>query len=224
MRALVIEDNKDIADCIGQSLTSMGFACDCFSEGKFLESASAVAEFDIIVLDLNLPDMDGLAALKTYRDSGGSTPVLIISARISTGDKVMGLDLGADDYLVKPFALDEFEARIRALLRREAASKSTRLEFGDLVYHQTTREVSAGGESLNLSPRELAALEVLITRAGSITSKQHIANHIFSFDDAADTSSVEIYIHRIRKKLSSSRVSIVTRRGLGYALKTTDVE
>ena len=190
-----------------------------FSEGRYLESANAVADFDIIILDINLPDIDGFSVLKNYRDGGGSTPVLIISARIAVTDRVAGLDLGADDYLVKPFALDEFEARVRALLRRESITKSPVIEYGDLVYQQSTREFRMNDDELTLSPREMAALEILMLRAGSVVSKQHIANHIFNFDDSADTSSVEIYMHRVRKKLQNSNVAIVTRRGLGYVLK-----
>lgn len=219
MRALVIEDNTDIAECITQSLDQMGIASDWFTEGRYLESASAVADFDIIVLDLNLPDMDGFTALKSFRDRSGTTPVLIISARISVADRVSGLDLGADDYLVKPFALDEFEARVRALLRREAGNKSSLLEFGDLSYNQSTREILVNEQDLGLSPRELAVLETLLQNAGEVISKQHIADHIFNFNDDADVSSVEIYIHRLRKKLADSNISIVTKRGLGYALR-----
>lgn len=219
MRALVIEDNNDIAECIIQSLSDMGFASDWFTEGKYLQSASAVAEFDILILDLNLPDIDGFTALKAFRENGGTTPVLIISARISVADRVSGLDLGADDYLVKPFALVEFEARVRALLRRESSTRSPSLEYGDLCFVKTTREFLLNGENLNFSPRERAVLEILILKKGQVISKQSIASHIFNFDDVADVSTVEIYIHRLRKKLADSIVRIITRRGLGYSLK-----
>ncbi len=224
MRALVIEDNSDIAECIVQSLSDMGIASDWFAEGKYLQSSIAVAEFDILILDLNLPDTDGITVLKEFRAGGGTTPVLIISARISVADRVSGLDFGADDYLVKPFALDEFEAWVRALLRRDSGARNPCLEFGDLSFVQTTREFLVDGKDLDFSPRERAVLEILIQKKGQLISKQSIASHIFSFDDEADISSVEIYIHRLRKKLSDSNVRIVTRRGLGYALNIDGVD
>ena len=153
---------------------------------------------------------------------GDKTPVLIISARVSVSDRVAGLDLGADDYLVKPFALDEFEARVRALLRRESKNKSEVVEFGDLHYNQITREFSLRGAEFDLSPRERAVLETLMQKKGDVISKESIANHIFSFDDLADASAIEIYIHRLRKKLTASNVSIATKRGLGYVLQKLD--
>jgi two-component system response regulator TctD len=219
MRALIIEDNSDIAECIIQCLTDAGITSDWFLEGKFLKSALSVANYDIIVLDLSLPDMDGLNALKAIRDDGISTPVLIISARISVEERISGLDLGADDYLVKPFALDEFEARVRALLRRKFASSSPTLEFGDLSFNQTTREFLFNNEHIELSGRERAVLEILIQKNGQIVSKERLAENIFNFNDEADISSIEIYVHRLRKKLSHCSIKIATRRGLGYVLE-----
>ena len=222
MRALVIEDNCDIAECIVESLKDMEITSDWFKEGAYFERAVSAGEFDIIILDINLPDTSGFSILKKYRNAGGTTPVLIISARISVSDRVMGLDIGADDYLVKPFALDEFEARVRALLRRESQNKCEVIEFGDLNYNQNTREFLLKGLAFNTSPRERAVLEILMQKKGDVMSKESIANHIFSFDDLADTSAIEIYIHRIRKKLASSNVSVATKRGLGYALQKLD--
>jgi two-component system response regulator TctD len=222
MRALVIEDNCDIAECIVESLKQMEINSDWFKEGVYFERAVTAGEFDIIVLDINLPDACGFSILKKFRSNGGKTPVLIISARISVSDRVMGLDLGADDYLVKPFALDEFEARVRALLRRESQNKCEVIEFGDLSYNQNTREFLLKGIAFDSSPRERAVLEILIQKKGEVMSKESIAHHIFSFDDLADPSAIEIYIHRIRKKLGSSNVSVATKRGLGYALKKLD--
>lgn len=219
MKALVIEDNTDIAECIVQSLSDMDITSDWFKEGKYVASAFAVAQYDILILDLNLPDGDGFEVLKTFRESGGNTPVLIISARISVTDRVSGLDLGADDYLVKPFALNEFEARVRALLRREFSSRSPSIEYGELTLNQTTREFSLAGNHPDLSGRERSVLEILIQKQGSAVGKGTIASHIFNFDDEADVSAIEIYIHRLRKKLAGSSVSIVTHRGVGYALK-----
>lgn len=221
MRSLIIEDNQDIAECIQQSLSDMNIASDWFSEGKYVESACAVADYDIIILDLNLPDSDGLDILKRFRQNGKNTPVLIISARISVSDRVSGLDFGADDYLVKPFSLDEFEARVRVLLRRQFASQSPLVEYGDLGFDPATREFFVNGTPIELSGRERAVLEVLIQKNGNVASKEHIASHIFGFDDEADISAIEIYVHRLRKKLQNANAHIVTRRGLGYALEIT---
>ena len=219
MKALVIEDNSDIAECIVQSLADMDIVSDWFNEGKYVSSAFAVAQYDILILDLNLPDGDGFEVLKAFRENGGSTPVLIISARISVTDRVSGLNLGADDYLVKPFALDEFEARVRALLRRKFSSGSPLIDFGELTLNQTTREFSVDGKNLVLSGRERSVLEMLIQKQGSAIGKEAIASQIFNFDDEADASAIEIYIHRLRKKLIDTSVSIVTHRGIGYALE-----
>ena len=219
MKALVIEDNTDIAECIVQSLADMDIVSDWFNEGKYVSSAFAVAQYDILILDLNLPDGDGFEVLKAFRENGGSTPVLIISARISVTDRVSGLNLGADDYLVKPFALDEFEARVRALLRRKFSSGSPLIDFGELILNQTTREFSVDGKNLVLSGRERSVLEMLIQKQGNAIGKEAIASHIFNFDDEADASAIEIYIHRLRKKLIDASVSIVTHRGIGYALE-----
>ena len=222
MRALVIEDNSDIAECIIESLSQMGITCDWFSEGHYFEASIAVATFDIIILDINLPDTDGFTILKKYRLSESQTPVLIISARISVEDRVHGLNIGADDYLVKPFALNEFEARVRALLRRDTKTKSETITFGDISYNQTTREFSIYDKVLTPPPRERAVLEILIKKQGDVISKEHIAQTIFNFDDLADISAIEIYIHRLRKKLKDSMVTIATHRGLGYALELNE--
>ena len=219
MKALVIEDNNDIAECIVQSLSDMDIVSDRFKEGKYVTSAFAVTQYDILILDLNLPDGDGFEVLKTFRENGGNTPVLIISARISVDDRVSGLNLGADDYLVKPFELDEFEARVRALLRRKFSSSSPIIDYGELSLNQTTREFTVDGKNLVLSGRERSVLEMLIQKQGSAIGKETIASHIFNFNDEADTSAIEIYIHRLRKKLTDSSVSIVTHRGIGYALE-----
>jgi two-component system response regulator TctD len=219
MRALIIEDNSDIAECIVQCLADIGITSDWFQQGKFLKSALSVADYNIIVLDLSLPDMDGLDALREIRNDGISTPILIISARISVEERISGLDLGADDYLVKPFALDEFEARVRALLRRKFASSSPTIALGDLIFDQITREFLFKKEHIDLSGRERAVLEILMQKNGQVVSKERLAENIFNFNDEADISSIEIYIHRLRKKLSHCNIKITTRRGLGYVLE-----
>lgn len=219
MRVLIIEDNADIADCIQHSLSDMGIASDWFARGGLLKEAFRSAEYDLVILDLNLPDIDGLKALKAFRSTDQLTPVLIVSARISIDERVKGLDLGADDYLIKPFDLQELEARVRALLRRQGESRGPNIEFDALSFDQTTREFELDGEELNLTPRERSVLEILIRQGGDVISKARIADHVFNFDDEAGTSSIQLYVHRIRKKLTSSSITIATRRGLGYALQ-----
>lgn len=219
MRALIIEDTEDIAECMQQSLSDMGLSSDWFTEGQHVNAAMDFTEYDVLILDLNLPDTDGLAVLKTLRDTGNSTPVLIVSARISIEDRVSGLNLGADDYLIKPFDLHEFEARIRALLRRDKGARIPTLVFGALEFDQTTREFRANGAPLELSPRERSVLETLLRQNGAVMSKERIAQHVFSFDDDAGVSSIELYVHRLRKKLVDTNVRVVTKRGLGYLLQ-----
>ncbi len=218
MRALIIEDQDEIADVFEQSLNDMAIASDRFARGAQALEAFRFVDYDLLILDLTLPDIDGLEVLRKLRTTGVRTPVLIVSARIRLQDRVAGLDLGADDYLVKPFDLAEFEARVRALLRRDVDSRSPSLTVGGLSFDQASREFRLAGRSLNLSPRERSVLEVLIRQKGGVISKERIAQHTFSFDDEAGVSSIELYIHRLRKKLVGSDVTIQTHRGLGYAL------
>ncbi|MBL4629901.1 MAG: response regulator [Paraglaciecola sp.] len=219
MRALLIEDNDDIADCMQQSLLHMDIASDRFAKGQLGLDACKVAAYDLLVLDLNLPDMDGLAVLAKVKKAQPEIPVLIVSARISIEDRVKGLDLGADDYLIKPFDLTEWEARVRALFRRGKNERDMRIQFSSLEFDQTTREFWLSGEVLELSPRERSVLELLIRKNGGVMSKESIADGVFSFADEAGVSSIEIYIHRLRKRLENSAISISTKRGLGYALQ-----
>ena len=219
MRALIIEDTDDIAECMQQSLSDMGLASDWFAEGARLRSALDLTAYDILILDLNLPDADGLELLRTMRAQGNPTPVLVVSARIRIEDRVHGLDLGADDYLVKPFDLHEFEARVRALLRRDKEARSPIIRFGALAFDQATREFLLDGDALMLAPRERAVLETLIRQNGAVISKERIAQHVFSFDDDAGISSIQLYVHRLRTHLVDTNVRIVTKRGLGSLLE-----
>lgn len=218
MRALIIEDNHEIADCMSQSLDHMGVASDHFDKGELGIEAAKLVEYDVLILDLNLPDIDGLKVLAYFKKNIPTIPVLIVSARIAIEDRVKGLDLGADDYLIKPFVLDEWEARVRALFRRGSKSSSLILSFKELEFDQASREFMINKNVLELSPRERSVLEILIRKNGNVISKENIADHVFTFDDEAGVSSIEIYVHRLRKKLSPYNVTIKTVRGLGYSL------
>ena len=222
MRAIIIEDNEEIADCMQQSLHDMGITSDRFTEGKLFSHALTLVDYDLAVVDLNLPDTDGLQLISSLRKKNSTTPILIVSARTSIEDRVTGLDIGADDYLIKPFDLNEFEARIRALMRRRAAAIKQTISLGKLVFNQSSREFELNGENLDLPPRERAVLEILIRQDQRVASKEYIADHIFNFDDEASVSSIEIYIHRLRKKLAGTGLEIDTKRGLGYLLRLTD--
>ncbi len=220
MRAIIIEDTDEIADCMQRSLQDMGITSDRFAQGKLFSHALTLVDYDLAVVDLNLPDSDGLDLIANLRKQQNTTPVLIVSARTSIEDRVTGLDIGADDYLIKPFDLNEFEARIRALIRRRPDSIRPIIALGELIFDQSSREFELHGEIMELSPRERSVLEILI-RQGRVISKEYIADHVFNFDDEASVSSIEIYIHRLRKKLLGSSLEIGTKRGLGYLLRVT---
>ena len=218
MRALIVEDNIEVADCIGQALKDMGLAIDSFARAALGWHALQSAEYDLIVLDLNLPDRDGLSLLKQARGRGNKTPLLIVSARTGIDERVAGLDLGADDYLVKPFSLHELEARVRALLRRSRETRLNRIEYAGLGFEQKSREFYAGGQRLSLPPRERSVLEILIRQGGQVISKESIAARIFNFDDEASPTCIELYVHRLRRRLDAFGVLIETQRGRGYLL------
>ena len=219
MRILLVEDNAALADGVIGALQQMGHTTDLVVDGDEALDALAVGPFDLVILDLTLPGLDGLDVLRELRARNRETPVLILTARTGITDRVKGLDLGADDYLCKPFELAELEARVRALLRRQGPSKSPVLQHGELAFDTLKRTASLCGCPLELSRRETAVLEVLLSRPGHVISKEFIAERIFSFDDEAQPSAIEIYIHRLRKKITDKGPSIRTVRGLGYMLE-----
>ncbi|NVJ93465.1 MAG: response regulator [Methylocystaceae bacterium] len=221
MRILVVEDHADLARSIMRSIKQMGHAVDVLDDGELANDVLKTENYDLLVLDLNLPTMDGLEVLKYFRDRGGITPVLILTARAEVEDRVVGLDLGADDYLTKPFEIAELEARVRALLRRHQTKRNPLIKAGTLVFDTNTRTFLINGYDFSLTPRERGVLEVLIRNHGNVVPKDQIFEHIFNFDDEADLSAIEIYISRLRKKLKDEEVTIRTIRGLGYMLEST---
>lgn len=219
MRVLLIEDDAILADGLTRSLRQSGYAVDWSSDGEEAEAILRSQEFDLVILDLTLPGIDGLDLLRKYRDRKGSAPVFIITARSEVDDRIRGLDLGADDYLTKPFDLGEFEARVRALMRREHGAGLGRLTIGELALDLAARRAFIDNRPLELPKRELSILEVLMTRQGSILNKDQIIDRIAEFDEDISASAIEIYISRLRRKLEPAGVSIRTIRGVGYSLE-----
>ena len=219
MRILIAEDDTIIADGLSRSLRQGGYAVDWAPNGVEADTALVTVYYDLLILDLGLPKMSGLEVLKRLRARNSQLPVLILTALDGTGDRVKGLDLGADDYMVKPFELAELEARMRALIRRAAGHDKPALTCGSLCYDSTGRTFALGSQPLSLTPREHAVLEHLMLRSGKPASKEALSEKIFGIDQTASADAIEIYIHRLRKKLDGADVAIVTLRGLGYLLE-----
>ena len=219
MRLLLVEDNADLADGLLRALRRQGYAVDWVADGIEADEILARQYYDLVVLDLGLPGIDGLDVLRRLRRRRARAPVLILTARGDLTERITGLDLGADDYLTKPFDLGEFEARIRVLLRRNQRDRAPHIKHGALVFDTVGRRVSVNGRPLEMPRRELCVLEILLSRVGQVVSKEQIAEQLFSYDDDTSLSAIEIYIHRLRKKLAPAGVSIRTVRGLGYLLE-----
>ncbi|HXN16083.1 MAG TPA: response regulator [Usitatibacter sp.] len=219
MRILLAEDNRVLGDWLEKALRHDGFAVDCMRDGADADHVLLTQHYDAVILDLGLPRVDGLEVLRRLRRRGSQVPVLVLTARGETDDRVRGLNLGADDYLPKPFALSELEARLNALIRRSQGGANPKLALGPLEYESVSRMFRLQGEALALRPREHAVLEVLLMRAGKAVSKAALHEHVFSLDATTGPEAVEIYIHRLRKRLEGSGVAIVTLRGLGYVLE-----
>ncbi len=218
MRILCVEDDVELADVISASLRLRGHVIDMVHDGETADAAHFSENYSLVILDLSLPKIDGLEVLRRIRDRDRQTPVLIMTARASIADRVAGLDRGADDYLAKPFALEELEARVRALLRRNTAAGENTLTLGDVSLNLEGRRVDICGNKLNLPRRELGVLELLMIEAGKVVSKERLHEHVFGLDDEVGVNAIEIYIHRLRKRLSMANISIKTYRGLGYMI------
>ncbi|MBX9964833.1 MAG: response regulator transcription factor [Burkholderiales bacterium] len=223
MRLLIVEDDPVIADGLLRTLRAAGHAVDHAIDGAQADQALAQYPYDLVVLDLGLPRMDGMEVLKRLRARGTHLPVLVLTARDSLDDRVTGLDAGADDYLAKPFDLPELEARVRALLRRREASGGGRIEIGAITVDTAGRSAYHGSERLDLSAREFGVLELLARRAGRVVSKEQLVESMTGWDEDVGTNAIEVYVHRLRRKLEPAGVNIRTLRGLGYLIeKSTD--
>ena len=219
MRILIAEDDSILTDGLTRSLRQSGYAVDAVSDGIAADAALMAQEFDLLILDLGLPRMSGLEVLSKLRARQSRLPVLILTAADSVEQRVKGLDQGADDYMAKPFSLSELEARVRALARRGAGGGSTILRHGKLEFDQTGRVALVNQQTLDLSAREVSLLEILLTRSGRMVSKTQIVDHLCEWGEEVSSNAIEVYVHRLRKKLEDSGIKITTVRGLGYCLE-----
>ena len=223
MRILIAEDDAIIADGLSRSLRQAGYAVDWAANGLDADTALLTVSYDLLILDLGLPKLSGLEVLKRLRARNSQLPVLILTALDGTHDRVKGLDLGADDYMVKPFELAELEARVRALTRRSAGTAPT-IQCGALSFDQVGRVAQIDGAPLDLSAREVGLLEVLLARMGRLVSKDQLVDHLCGWGEEVSHNAIEVYVHRLRKKLEPSGATISTVRGLGYCFEKSAPE
>jgi two-component system OmpR family response regulator len=219
MRILIVEDDPVLADGLTRSLRQADYAVDCARDGTEADNVLATQTYDLAILDLGLPGLDGFDVLKRLRRRGSGIPVLVLTARDAVPDRVKGLDLGADDYLTKPFDLPELEARVRALIRRGQTGGSAVLTHGPLTLDTSGRRATLNGAPLELSARELGVLEVLMLRSGRVVNKEQLAAQLYGSEEEVGPNAIEVYVHRLRKKVETAGVAIRTIRGLGYLLE-----
>ncbi|MEX3636651.1 response regulator [Paraburkholderia sp. BR14320] len=219
MRILIAEDDSILADGLVRSLRQSAYAVDHVKSGVEADTALSMQTFDLLILDLGLPRMSGLEVLRRLRARNSNLPVLILTAADSVDERVKGLDLGADDYMAKPFALNELEARVRALTRRGAGGGPTVVRHGSLSFDQVGRIAYVNDQVIDLSARELGLLEVLLQRIGRLVSKEQLVDHLCEWGEEVSNNAIEVYVHRLRKKIEPSGVRIITVRGLGYCLE-----
>lgn len=216
MRIMLVEDDRPLAEALTTLLVQSGYAVDTVHDGLSAEALGASERFDLVILDLNLPEMDGLAVLRAMRARSDDAAVMILTARGAPEDRVRGLNLGADDYLTKPFDVAEFEARVRSLLRRQAGLRASTLTVGAVTLDLISRRLSASGGPIELPARELALAELLFTRAGKVVSKETIVQSLTSLDDSLSDNAIEQYVSRLRRRLAVHGVALRTARGIGY--------
>ena len=216
MRFLLVEDDPMIGDTLRAALRMEGHAVDWVRDAAAAQSTLASERFDLVLLDLGLPQGSGLDVLRAARARGDTTPVIVLTARDGPGDKVAGLDAGADDYLVKPFDLDELGARIRALLRRQAGRALPLLAHGGVTLDPATRQVMRDGQPVLLSAREYAVLELLMQRPGAVLSRAQIEDRLYGWGEEIESNAVSVYVHQLRKKLGAAFIR--SMRGVGYFL------
>jgi two-component system, OmpR family, response regulator len=219
MRILIAEDDPVLADGLTRSLRGSEYAVDCVNDGTAADHALSTQAYDLAIIDLGLPRIDGFEVIKRLRRRSATPPVLVLTAHGALQDRVRGLDLGADDYMTKPFDLPELEARVRALIRRGSAGGNALILNGKLHLDTTGRRVTVDNQPLDLSARELGVLEVLMTRSGRVVSKDQLADKLYGWDEDVGANAIEVCVHRLRKKIEPSGVVIRTIRGLGYLME-----
>lgn len=219
MRILIAEDDPVLADGLTRSLHQSDYAVDCVGTGDQADHVLLAQNYDLVILDLGLPKLDGFEVLRRLRHRGSKVPVLVLTARDGLDERVRGLDLGADDYLTKPFDLPELEARVRALIRRGQSGGGSILTHGALQLDTAGRRATLSGTPLDLSARELGVLEVLMHRSGRVVNKEQLAEQLYGWDEEVGANAIEVYVHRLRRKLEPAGVVIRTIRGLGYLLE-----
>lgn len=218
MKFLLVEDNQELANAIASRMRLDGHVVDHAAKLEDASAFVATGEYDLILLDIMLPDGDGRAFLRQHRTSDQDTPVIVLTARSQVSDRIGSLDLGADDYVTKPFDHAELEARCRAVLRRKSGTAKTTIEIGRVVFEPVAGHLSVGGEVVNLRNRELRLLELFLNAPGQVFSKQKLVDRLFSYDDDVSENAIEVYVGRLRRHLEGSDVRITTLRGLGYRL------
>jgi two-component system OmpR family response regulator len=218
MRLLVVEDDAVLAAALTRALGQAGYVVDLVDNGESANEALQGGTYDLVVLDLALPGLDGLAVLRRLRDRRSQVPVLILTARDTLDDRVAGLDLGADDYMTKPFDLPELEARVRALIRRGQYTAGASMTHGHLRFDPAARRLFYDDQPIEMSARELALTELLLARQGRVVSKEQIINQLFGFGEDVGSNAIEVYVHRVRRKLEPLGIEIRTVRGMGYLL------
>jgi two-component system, OmpR family, response regulator len=222
MRILVVEDDTVLAAALTRALNQANYAVDLVENGEDANQALGNDSYDLVVLDIALPKLDGLAVLRRMRDRRSHVPVLVLTARDTLEDRVAGLDLGADDYMTKPFDLPEFEARVRALIRRGHYNAGGSMTHGLLRFDTAARRLFHGDQPIELSVRELAVVELLLSRQGRVVSKEQMIDQLFGWGDDVGSNAIEVYVHRVRKKLEPLGIDIRTVRGMGYLLDKVD--
>ena len=222
MRILIVEDDTMLAEAMSRALRQSAHMVQRAATGQEADNALLGNDYDLVLLDVGLPQMDGFEVLKRLRARRSKVPVMMLTVRDTVDDRVAGLDLGADDYLTKPFELSELEARVRALIRRSHAAASADLVHGPLRLDTVGRRLYRNGQAVELSARELAVVELLMLREGRVVTKQQIADHLYGWDDTSSSNAVEVFIYRLRRKLEDSGVEIRTVRGMGYIIERPD--
>lgn len=220
MKLLLIEDNEQLAHWLVQLLQEQNFVVNHVADGEAADLLLQQSRYDVVLLDLNLPRLSGKGVLRRIRERQDDVAVIVLTATASLDQKVLCLEIGADDYLVKPIEVRELVARIQALMRRQRPGKSNDIACGDLRYDLRTRQFALAGADLVLPPRERSLLETLVLHLGTAVSRQALVDSLFSLDEEASTDAIDLYVHRLRKKLEASSATIITLRGVGFLLRT----